>query len=574
MTTITADISSISRVPVLDTAGVNWLIFSSRFKLFAKSKVLWGHFDGTTPKPAPPAAQAEIDEWEKHEDEARNHLAQKLEDTTFLQADEKDTVADMWEWISNEFTALSAHVVASMQADFDNCNCGENGNVRTHLEALKLKHKGLVAVGVTLTDSQYATRIINSLPRAYQRYLSTITSSAKAALIATNIARSVAAAAQASGTAPAAGMTIASGNTASAQAITLAPAYLMHLAIEEWDRLEAEKKRKHANVPSKSREDTGVALNAQASSSSSSHKPRFGKSAAKGNGNQRPKGVCWNCGGKGHVQSKCPSPKLNGSEKGKGKQTASGSANAAVDDFDDDGAWCVEPVESIDRTESSALLRVAADTVFDVEDLFEAWDDIPELTLQSASSDSDIDVRVEEPRGDYLAVTFRTLTRIATQCRISRMWRKAMMKGILILISDAPTPLLMRPTTKRPTPLSLLSRASSRTSLPFRRRSFPPQTTSVFRRLRTFCLRPTSATLSSRLDALMMPVMCLLLATGSVASWMQVGILSAEYRKRRRGYTKCCMSPTAQTRSNECLPRRNFTVHSAIFPSRSPNTSS
>ncbi|KAJ7264830.1 hypothetical protein C8J57DRAFT_1069905 [Mycena rebaudengoi] len=97
MTTITADISSISRVPILDTAGVNWLIFSSRFKLFAKSKVLWGHFDGTTPKPAPPAAQAEIDEWEKHEDEARNHLAQKLEDTTFLKADEKHTVADMWE---------------------------------------------------------------------------------------------------------------------------------------------------------------------------------------------------------------------------------------------------------------------------------------------------------------------------------------------------------------------------------------------------------------------------------------------------------------------------------------------
>ncbi|KAJ7265086.1 hypothetical protein C8J57DRAFT_1330837, partial [Mycena rebaudengoi] len=516
--------ASISRVPVLDTAGVNWLIFSSRFKLFAKSKVLWGHFD-------------EIDEWEKHEDEARNHLAQKLEDATFLQADEKGTVADI------------AHVVASMQADFDNCNCRENGT---------LKHKGLVAVG--------------------------------AALISTNITRSVAAAAQDSGTAPAAGMTIASGNTASAQAITLAPAYLMHLAIEEWDRLKAEKKRKHANVPSKSREDTGVAPNAQAPPSSSSHKPRFGKSAAKGNGNQRPKGVCWNCRGEGHVQSKCPSPKLNGSEKGKGKQTASGSANAAVDDFDDDGAWCVEPVESIDKTESSVLLRVAANTVFDVEDLFEAWDDIPELTLQSASSDSDIDVRVEEPRGDYL-LTFRTLTRIATQCRISRMWRKAaMMKGILMMISDAPTPLLMRPTTKRPTPLSLLERTSSRTSLPFRRRSFLPQTTSVFRRLppeiwlsvfqmgtlrlksnsRTFCLRPISATLSSRLDALMMPVMCLLSATGSVASGMQVGILSAEYRKHRRGYTKCCMSPIAPTQLNKYLPRKNFTAHLVTFRSLPP----
>ncbi|KAJ6626407.1 hypothetical protein B0H10DRAFT_1655086, partial [Mycena sp. CBHHK59/15] len=97
----------ISRVHVLDTAGVNWLIFSSRFTLFAKSKALWGHFNGTTARPTPPAAQADIDEWDKHEDEARNHLTQKLEDSTFLQANERATVADMWEWISNKFTALS-----------------------------------------------------------------------------------------------------------------------------------------------------------------------------------------------------------------------------------------------------------------------------------------------------------------------------------------------------------------------------------------------------------------------------------------------------------------------------------
>ncbi|KAJ7135464.1 hypothetical protein C8R43DRAFT_894097, partial [Mycena crocata] len=159
MATTIADVSSISRIPVLQPDGANWLIFSTRFKLFAKSKGCWGHFDGTTPKPWPPAVQAEIDEWEKHEDESHNYLAQKLEDTTLLQADEKNTVAEMWEWISDEFTTLSSHVVAAMQANFDNCNCGENGNVRAHLDLLKMKHKSLVAVGVSLTDSEYATRI-------------------------------------------------------------------------------------------------------------------------------------------------------------------------------------------------------------------------------------------------------------------------------------------------------------------------------------------------------------------------------------------------------------------------------
>ncbi|KAF7344178.1 hypothetical protein MVEN_01708200 [Mycena venus] len=350
----------------------------------------------------PPAAQAEIDAWQKHEDESRNHLAQKLEDTTFLQADEYDTVAEMWEWISNEFTALSVHAVAAMQAEFDSCNCGEHGNVRTHLELLKMKHKGLVAVGVALLDSQYATRIINSLPRYYQRYLSTITSSAKAALIATNIARTVAAATQAAGTTPAPGLTIASGNSASTQAITLAPTYLMHLAVEEWDRIEAEKKR---NTPSKSREDTGVALSAQSSASSSlsqSHRSRSGESSGNGNGNgnRRSMPVCWNCGGKGHVKSQCPSPKLKGSDTA-GKQDASERVDA-VEEFDDEGAFSVEHVECIDTTHFAGLLRVAAGTAVDAGDICDDGEDVLAASPTSVSFNSDVDSRVGEFCGNVL----------------------------------------------------------------------------------------------------------------------------------------------------------------------------
>ncbi|KAJ7073667.1 hypothetical protein C8F01DRAFT_970895, partial [Mycena amicta] len=160
MTSITSDLAALSsRVPVLASDGSNWLIFSTRFKHFAKSKSLYGHFNGTDVAPTPPAAQAEIDTWNTAEDQAHNYLAQKLDDMTLLLVDEQKTVADMWEWISNKFTALSAHVIASMQADFDSFSCGENGNVRTHLEQLELKHKALVAVGVKLSDSQYATRI-------------------------------------------------------------------------------------------------------------------------------------------------------------------------------------------------------------------------------------------------------------------------------------------------------------------------------------------------------------------------------------------------------------------------------
>ncbi|KAJ6452056.1 hypothetical protein C8R45DRAFT_764303, partial [Mycena sanguinolenta] len=107
-----------SRVPVLEPDGSNWPIFETRFRHYSNSTSIWDHFDGTASRPVPPAAQAEIDQCQKQEDEAHNYLAQHLKDTALLLADEFDAVPDVWEWISNEFTALSSHVVASMQADF------------------------------------------------------------------------------------------------------------------------------------------------------------------------------------------------------------------------------------------------------------------------------------------------------------------------------------------------------------------------------------------------------------------------------------------------------------------------
>ncbi|KAF7371239.1 Transcription factor [Mycena sanguinolenta] len=400
-----SEANEVLALDIVKSDGSNFMIFQRRFSTFMRLKSLWGHFDGTTPRPDEDdnIPDEDLDKWDKEEYESNNYLAQRLEDITFLKISNMATVAMMWEQLSNEFTALSSHIIASMQADFDNCNCSEKENVRTHLDQLRIKYMALVGVGVVMSDSQYSTRIINSLPRAYQRYLATIISSVKAALIATNIARTTATAATTSASAAgarsaAAGLSIISGNTVATQAVTLDPEYLMHLATEEWDRIEAEKKK---NSPKSRNDNTGVALSALPQWNGASSSSRSGKPSGKGNrkGNdQRPKGVCWNCGGKGHVRSKCPSPKQNG------KPDASGSANAAVD-FDDDGAWSVEPMDCATdsglTTDTSARLCVAAETVFDMEELFEPWNSYPELTLMSVS-DSETALGVDANRYEYL----------------------------------------------------------------------------------------------------------------------------------------------------------------------------
>ncbi len=208
----------------------------------------------------------------------------------------------MWNALTEKFTALSTHIIADMQARFNNMKCPNSGNICTHLTSLRMKYEELCAVGMVLTDNQYATHIIGSLPYYYQRYLSTVTSAAKAALFANNAARAAAAATTVPRNTAIAAFTITSGSLATAQGISLDPAYIMQLPIEEYDQVCLGKKIFQENKPQA--EDTGVALAA----------PSGSYSGNKGKGKERerhPKGVCWNCGGCGHAQSKCPSPQAS-----------------------------------------------------------------------------------------------------------------------------------------------------------------------------------------------------------------------------------------------------------------------
>jgi Zinc knuckle len=80
---------------------------------------------------------------------------------------------------------------------------------------------------------------------------------------------------------------------------------MMLLVLEEYDR-------KADSNPIKSK-DVGVAASIISSKKPGS-KTEGGK-GGKGKGPRKPIGVCWNCGGKGHKQDECPSPKPDENSK-------------------------------------------------------------------------------------------------------------------------------------------------------------------------------------------------------------------------------------------------------------------
>ncbi|PBK86832.1 hypothetical protein ARMGADRAFT_1086323 [Armillaria gallica] len=134
-TTLSADFTTLSNVSKLAIDGSNWPIFRFCLEIGIESKGVWGHFDGTSLSPANPppsgdtAAVTVLNEWLKKEKEACHYLAQKLKDSTLTELLRLTSVAQMWTALSSKYTALSSHIVADMQHQFDNLKCPDNGNV-------------------------------------------------------------------------------------------------------------------------------------------------------------------------------------------------------------------------------------------------------------------------------------------------------------------------------------------------------------------------------------------------------------------------------------------------------------
>lgn len=310
-----------SSVPKLDASGMNWAIFAVRFQDAIEAKGFWGHFDGSSKRPVPleatdtkpvageaaeaPAAKpvsptAEelqaVKLWDKDELSAKSLLTQKIPDSTLMRIHSKKTVFERWAAIEKEYTEKGAYAQTDMRARFLESKCPEKGNVREFLDNLRVKREELASVGVEITEQDYRSTIISSLPYSLANFASAQLAAAR--MFATSK--------------------------------TIDPDALISLISEEYERQRTQQSRRTGKSKSDDPKDEAMAVG------SSRGKGRF-------KGDRKPRGACWNCGEKGHFKDKCPKPLKSSSHSekdtknpkdSKGKKPDA-SANA-VDDSDDD----------------------------------------------------------------------------------------------------------------------------------------------------------------------------------------------------------------------------------------------
>ena len=81
----------------------------------------------------------------------------------------KKTVKERWEAMVREYTVKGVYAQTEIRAKFLMLRCLERGNAKEFLRGLRLKEE-LAQVGVRISDKEYMSTIISSLPDALANF--------------------------------------------------------------------------------------------------------------------------------------------------------------------------------------------------------------------------------------------------------------------------------------------------------------------------------------------------------------------------------------------------------------------
>lgn len=195
---------SLPTAPMLDIDGDNWPVFKNKFEDHLGSLGLDAHFDAQN---YPPKSYEEIEakpikkdtesnddfekrlvEWKEGEEKwterqkawkrddamARLALGGVVPDSLYLEISKHRRFCEMWKAVEARMELTAPYHKSNLKYRLNRMYCTEQDNILAHLEDMENIYQQLASRNARVSDEDYVSAIIRSLPESYSKPMSSL----------------------------------------------------------------------------------------------------------------------------------------------------------------------------------------------------------------------------------------------------------------------------------------------------------------------------------------------------------------------------------------------------------------
>jgi len=157
-------------VTKLATNGLNWISYRERMTWAFKCR-RWSEHLSTTTVPQRYLDAGDINgispqaRWASEEYTAKEMIAESIPDHVFNRIKTKTTTMEVWDTIKGLYQSRSK--IIDLNKRLQNAKCGEDDDIRAHINKLDDMREWLSAMGKDIDDQEFALILLGSLPTSY-----------------------------------------------------------------------------------------------------------------------------------------------------------------------------------------------------------------------------------------------------------------------------------------------------------------------------------------------------------------------------------------------------------------------
>jgi hypothetical protein len=148
--------------------GNNYASWNKLLQLVLKRSDLWDVVNGDELKSEDPI---KAKEWIKRDQNALTEICLAIEDDLVNQVAGLSTSKEAWDFLKGQFIDSSLHSRLFLRRKFNSARMNEGDSMRKHLNRMKEIADELSIIGAPVSDEDYATAILASLPDSYNNWV-------------------------------------------------------------------------------------------------------------------------------------------------------------------------------------------------------------------------------------------------------------------------------------------------------------------------------------------------------------------------------------------------------------------